>query len=707
MKNVFFFLIFAFVPVLCFPQTILYVRANSTGTQDGKSWQTAFSDLTKAIAEARYGDQIWIAVGTYKPTFNADRGISFELKNGVQWYGGFSGNETAREQRDWQNNVTTLSGEIGQPGRADNAYHVVYGKGLDSTTVLDGLSITGAYGVVAFDGTVAFENCGGGMLLLGQEGMNSRPVIRNCTIYGNACNYGGGIYIGRKDPRFPDSVAGPVNPLIEYCIFERNYAFWSGGGIFRTGDTAADDTIRIQHTIFRRNRARAGFGGGLCLNSMTNLTLLVQDCLFERDSALEGGAIIYEEGPQEAKKRHFVFKKTDFKNNYAQGEGAAFYYFSTSVPNPKVEHLAFCMEDGLLQDNKVNSGGSSPVFIAKEAVNFLNFYMNNVRLVRNKGGIYTVSILAGLSSDAQVNTLITNCVFEKNDGFALRFGSSGTINHRIDNCVFNENTAVVSAGQTEKSKGTTTFNNCTFYNNTKAFAKSFYDSYANSVEYYNNLTVNNSIFYDANVDPDYDLYVFKMFFISLDQLKSYHIYQYYFQNTVFNGPRIGVPGSGTAFEKSVSFDTDPKFNNPALGDFRLQPCSPLIGRGDNQYVREAGLSTDLDGRPRILFQNVDLGAYEQPDSCGVSGTTDLPAFRPVAFGPNPAPAAVLQWSVEPSGIAIDRIQISDATGKLVAQQHLKDHSGIRHWDTGLGSGIYFVRFFTERGAQCEKWIVQR
>ena len=65
-----------------------------------------------------------------------------------------------------------------------------------------------------------------------------------------------------------------------------------------------------------------------------------------------------------------------------------------------------------------------------------------------------------------------------------------------------------------------------------------------------------------------------------------------------------------------NLDSEPQFVNPVdpvdapstSGDLRLQPNSPAINSGDNQYV--TGLSTDLDSNPRISGSVVDMGAYE-------------------------------------------------------------------------------------------------
>ena len=72
---------------------VLFVDASATGASDGTNWADAHTDLQDALAAAISGDDIWVAVGTYKPATGADRTISFVMKEGVDLYGGFAGNE--------------------------------------------------------------------------------------------------------------------------------------------------------------------------------------------------------------------------------------------------------------------------------------------------------------------------------------------------------------------------------------------------------------------------------------------------------------------------------------------------------------------------------------------------------------------------------------------------------------------------------------
>ena len=57
----------------------------------------------------------------------------------------------------------------------------------------------------------------------------------------------------------------------------------------------------------------------------------------------------------------------------------------------------------------------------------------------------------------------------------------------------------------------------------------------------------------------------------------------------------------------------PLFVDAANGDYRLALGSQAIDCGNNQYAFNAGLtstSTDVNGDPRFVFANIDIGAYE-------------------------------------------------------------------------------------------------
>jgi predicted outer membrane repeat protein len=59
-----------------------------------------------------------------------------------------------------------------------------------------------------------------------------------------------------------------------------------------------------------------------------------------------------------------------------------------------------------------------------------------------------------------------------------------------------------------------------------------------------------------------------------------------------------------------NIDANPHFVNAAGGNLRLQSGSPAIDAGNNSAPGLSGVTTDLDGSPRIIGGTVDMGAYE-------------------------------------------------------------------------------------------------
>jgi len=165
------------VNAVCFADRIIYVDADAPGPIfDGLTWARAYTILQFALDEARSGDVIYVAEGTYKP-YNFYGGDdttpyrSFRLKNGVGLYGGFdpASGVYSMDQRNWKSHKTILSGDLGWSGfLGDNSYHVFYHPStlvLNSTAILDGFIVSdgnaigdataGAQSVYGCDGSSA------------------------------------------------------------------------------------------------------------------------------------------------------------------------------------------------------------------------------------------------------------------------------------------------------------------------------------------------------------------------------------------------------------------------------------------------------------------------------------------------------------------------------------------------------------------------
>ncbi len=255
--------------------SILRVKAGATGSNNGTSWNNAFTSLQSALTVARNApgsvDEIWVAAGTYKP--GASRSDSFKLINGVAIYGGFAGNETSLSQRDWIDNATILSGDLSGndaanfANRTDNSYNVVLAETfVDETAILDGFTIRGGNASNTYVPSQT-RHAGGGMYI-----DESTPTIRRCTFTDNrtgASGGGGAIYIDDSSPR------------IISCRFDGNSSE-SGGGIYcYTGYP------RVINCVFYANEARTWHGGGMV--SVAGGPKLL-NCTFASNTAVGGGA---------------------------------------------------------------------------------------------------------------------------------------------------------------------------------------------------------------------------------------------------------------------------------------------------------------------------------------------------------------------------------------------------------------------------------
>lgn len=270
---------------------VIHVDQTATGGNDGTSWQDAYTDLQAALSAASVGDEIWVAKGVYRPTSGTDREASFQLKSQVSIYGGFSGDETVREARSWPGNPTILSGDIdGDESLDGNSYHVVSSSGTDSTTLLDGFTVTGGNadgssalnnrggGIYNRDGNPTLQNLrivrnyaviGGGMFNISNEILSGNPALINVSFLGNLAADGGGM-----------SISGGA-PSLTNVAFSGNFAGFRGGGM----DILGGSTPQIRNTVIWNNRDVTGVGTLTSSIHNTNTTAipsirnsLVQGC---------------------------------------------------------------------------------------------------------------------------------------------------------------------------------------------------------------------------------------------------------------------------------------------------------------------------------------------------------------------------------------------------------------------------------------------
>ena len=299
---------------------IVYVNDDATGNNTGDSWENAYTDLQDALSNIGSGE-IWVAAGSYKP--GATRADTFQMRSQVALFGGFSGAEIAREQRDPATNISVLDGDLlGDDyfrwvnGHAvwsdvgDNSHHIVTGSNADATAVLDGFVLAHGYARGAGPDPGPVVQGGGGLII-----QNGSPNIRNTVIDGASGAYGGGAYIFDGSPSFSDCefrdsyadigragavyIGGASSVTFTNCLFEGNAAIGtqSPDGLGGAAYIDFGATANFTGSTFSRNLAsyRTNDQGGATPTKggaiLAGGDVLVQDSYFFANKAHYGGAI--------------------------------------------------------------------------------------------------------------------------------------------------------------------------------------------------------------------------------------------------------------------------------------------------------------------------------------------------------------------------------------------------------------------------------
>jgi hypothetical protein len=302
----------------------LYVdAARGSDAAAGTSWARSLASLQVALAAAaaRNGNaspdddvsEIWLARGVYHP---AAQDASFVLVDGVALYGGFSGDESAREERDSDptTNGTVLSGDLQNddiPGfsfHGDNCFHVIRADAVGETAALDGFTVTGGNAVSG----AAQGNLGGGILIV-----NAAPTLRRLLFSDNrSAAWGGAVQVEGK---VAGEGAGRLGPLFERCVFTRNRSDSRGGAI-----GAREAELTVADCFFSQNRMDtpagnypSGRGGAAIAASGANGRGVITRCRFEDNAANFGGAVYLDRGS-------FDFTDCEFRRNSASSSGGLF-----------------------------------------------------------------------------------------------------------------------------------------------------------------------------------------------------------------------------------------------------------------------------------------------------------------------------------------------------------------------------------------------
>jgi predicted outer membrane repeat protein len=414
-----------FTPTVTHPAR-LYVKWGASGANNGTSWGNSYRDLQSALAAASSEDEIWVAAGTYKPASGANRSATFQLKDNVAVYGGFSGVETTRDQRNPVTNITVLSGDIDNndsqvpmitdlttvTGNLTNSYHVV--TGADNAT-LDGFTITAGNA----DGNWVGSTGNGG----GLYNYHADPTLANIIFIGNRASAGGGL---------SNTYSSPV---LSFVTFDGNKATGFGGGMFNYSNSSP----ALINVSFINNLAQEG--GGMD-NDHSNPILM--DVTFSKNGL-----------------------------TYSGGEGAGMSnYFSS----PSLTNVAFRENSPAYLGGGMSNYGSDPflrnvIFDKNSATaggaGLNNHYSSGPRLIDvTFSGNTTTGAGGGMRNAYNSKPDLLSVTFHANsaiEGGAMYNLSSGPL---LTNVTISGNTADYGGGIVNISHSTPSLTHVTVNNNT-------------------------------------------------------------------------------------------------------------------------------------------------------------------------------------------------------------------------------------------------
>lgn len=589
----------------------IFVDINANGNNNGSRWEDAFIDLQDAINVAEDGDEIWVSKGEYNPTKDINgsntsiaRNRVFVLDKSIKIYGGFSGVEMALDERDWESNITNLSGNIGSiTDSLDNNYNVFILKNNNENSLLDGFVVSGAQNNRA-NGTITMgeytwnQQNGGGIIMI-----NSAIHINNCIIENNfARGHGGGIYmIESSTPQLIQSEfknnqiksstvnGGAIysinsNPQISHCKFDTNKAF-DAGAIALVNIT---EDIFINECQFLNNRAHED-GGAITIynqNYLEEISININACLFDGnentvENAGSTGVISGRGGAIFCSTVDLVVENSEFRNNTIKQRLSGFATGGAlMVSNGNLIINRSIFEGNKTIDNQGNFNGTGGAIYSNHINNnFTSIISNSFFLLNKSRGDGAIHILG--SQFGNMMHYITNSVFYEN---------------------YSENTNIISINGTFPIN-TYSFTNLTFYGNEIENGAVIGIYSISSTNEHSNVYLYNSIFQEnTGIEVKfYEEYNQEYF------LESHN----YFQNEE-NLVEFIEPSNIYGIDGILGTNDD---------GLKLDLCSELIDSGINENLLLPNNQTtwgindkEISNVNRVQGLNVDKGAYENGET---------------------------------------------------------------------------------------------
>jgi len=416
-----------FFPVLISAQ--IYVDIDATGTNDGSSWENAYTDLQSALSTST-PSTIWVAEGTYMPSLQ-DTMIYFSFGAGHGIFGGFNGTETEGGQRDPITNLTIIEGDIDGDdvvgnftlNKNDNATHLFYVPDDIPPVIIDGFNLQGGTTLYTAD-LDDFSWRGGAIYSLGTI------TVTNCNFTNNAARSGGCVY-----------VIGGNSSTITDCTMSSNYATSQAAAvILNSSDNSTISNLEVTNNTTNRGAVYTFFSDNVVVNDVNfynngphpdswgcsgfqnwnSLNVTLNNCTFQENSG-GNAAAVYIDGREDLG-FNMTLNDCTFENNSTSAFGGVLYAWRAN----------YAMNDCIFNNNNSPNAGAVYNGNTIAEINNTTFSLNTA----NFGGA-----TANYNDDTDVT--YTNCTFFSNT--ASTSGGAGMIGFKakatFDNCTFELNTA--------------------------------------------------------------------------------------------------------------------------------------------------------------------------------------------------------------------------------------------------------------------------
>jgi len=561
----------------------IYVDSSAPAGGNGTSWQQAYTSLTAAcnainVRTIDHDLEVRVAQGTYRAAARTSSAFSITpvvTNSGIT--------------------ISILGAFAGLRGLIPDARDYIATPTILSSDVNgdDGPNLTNR------------TDNAGSVLQVGELNRPHAPgaVIDGFTLRGGFSNvtwHGGAMTI--------EGANGASGVIIRQCVMLDNWAYSRGGAIVIDYGLAS---VEIDHCSITDNGAGADTGGLMSRGSH----LFLHDSLIARNqSGAIGGLYLYGYQPRGWTN---VMERCTIADNIGVSFLGGAYVHSTGPDDVRISDCQFTGNHAPNSSGAIQMSGGT----AADCTFTNNSGMDGGAV--SGSGSFIHCVFRGnhaASNGGAINgaLVVQRCTFAENSatigGAIYRDNNSSPV--QIENDLFIANTAQQAGGAMHLTGGGAT--NCTFVGNSAPSGGAI-DSTGTPALVDCIFTGNTATLHGANI--------------------SCGTAGATVRNVLLSGG-LGTVYAGTLGHVTSSnlIDANPRFADPASGDYHVLPGSPCIDRGDATVI--AAGATDLDGLPRILSASPgapalpDLGCYEfQRRNCaadtsgdGGVGIEDLLAF---------------------------------------------------------------------------------